>query len=107
VTAADPSGNSASCTIAVTVADVTPPVITTPAPVAEAASAAGAVVHFTVTAVDAVDPNPTLTCTPASDSLFALGTTQVSCTARDASNNASTATFNVVVRDTTAPVLTI
>src|SRR4029077_8822515 len=39
----------------------------------------------------------------ASGSTFALGTTTVSFTAKDAAGNTKTGTFTVVVKDTTAP----
>src|SRR5262249_11662031 len=67
----------------------------------------GASVTFTVTAVDAVDGPVTPICTPASGSTFHLGTTTVSCTARDSANNTVTRTFKVTVVDTTGPVIAI
>ena len=82
----------------VTVVDTTPPVITVPAPIdVPATSPAGAPVSFTVTAVDNVDSNPQLTCTPPSGVMFHAGTTTVTCTASDFSGNASTSTFTVTV----------
>src|SRR4030095_4687288 len=42
-----------------------------------------------------------------SGSTFALGTTAVTATATDAAGNTATRTFNVTVRDTTKPVLTV
>ena len=97
-------------TITVTLAghlDTSPPTLSVrPAIVAEATGPSGAVVSFTVTATDDHDPNPSLNCLPASGSTFPLGSTDVGCTARDASGNAATARFTVTVRDTTAPTLT-
>jgi hypothetical protein len=84
-----------------------PPELNVPeAVVAEAASAAGANVFFTVTAFSFVDPppEPTPVCNHNSGDLFPLGTTIVSCSATD-SFGTSTATFPVVVTDTVAPVL--
>ena len=46
---------------------------------------------------DSQDPSPTVTCAPPSGSMFAIGTTVVTCTARDANGNTSTGTFDVVV----------
>ena len=46
---------------------------------------------------DSQDPSPTITCTPPSGSMFAIGTTTVSCTATDANGNTSSGTFDVVV----------
>ncbi len=48
-----------------------------------------------------------VTCTPASTSTFAIGTTTVTCTAADASGNQATTTFPVTVVDTAPPVLTV
>lgn len=74
----------------------------------EAAGSSGAIVSYTApTAADSVDPAPSVSCLPASGSTFAIGTTVVTCTATDSSNNSSTATFNVIVRDTTAPSVSL
>ena len=90
-------------------ADTTPPVITVPGDMTvEATSALGAIVDYTVTVFDANDANPVLECLPGSGELFDRGTTPVSCNAWDSSGNyADTATFNVDVVDTTAPVITL
>src|SRR5205814_3360796 len=57
-------------------------------------------------ATDAVDGPVTASCTPASGSLFGLGHTTVTCSAHDASGNAApTRSFDVDVRDTTAPAI--
>jgi hypothetical protein len=47
-----------------------------------------------------------LTYSQNSGTLFPIGVTTVTVTARDAANNIGTATFTVTVRDTTAPVVT-
>ncbi len=81
------------------------PIVTVPENISdvEATSAAGAVVTFAASAVDLNgNPLPT-TCTPASGSTFALGSTTVSCTANDGTNTGS-ATFAVTVVDSTPPV---
>ena len=62
-----------------------------------ATSPAGAVVAFTVTATDDVDPSPAVTCNPPSGSSFPVGTTPVQCRAADTSGNASDGEFDVVV----------
>jgi hypothetical protein len=63
------------------------------------------VVSYTPTATDAVGPTPTITCVPASGSTFAVGTTTVTCTAKDAAGNISApSSFTVTVRDVTPPV---
>jgi archaellum component FlaF (FlaF/FlaG flagellin family) len=79
--------------------DRTPPVLHLPAPITrEATSAAGAVVSYTVTATDDLDPAPTVACTPSAGSLFPPGSTSVQCTATDAAGNHTSATFPVTVR---------
>jgi hypothetical protein len=107
-TAKDSANNiSGAKTFTVTVADQTPPSVNPHAQITlEATSGSGAAASFVVTASDAIDPSPTVTCTPASGSTFPIGTTHVSCTAKDAANNTSAAvTFDVNVIDTTPPVL--
>ena len=47
--------------------------------------------------------NPTVACDPASNSLFDLGTTTVTCTATDDAGNDATATFTVTVNLDTPP----
>ncbi len=79
------------------------PVLTLPADItAEATSAAGAAVSYTVTATD----NASIVCAPASGSTFALGTTAVNCTATAVTGTTS-GSFNVTVRDTTPPTLNL
>lgn len=87
--------------------EITPgpgPVIHAPDSVtAEATSASGAIVNYTVTVTDDTDPNPSLTCTPASGTQFALGTTIVDCVAEDFDGYATSDSFPVNVVDTTGP----
>jgi hypothetical protein len=75
--------------------------------VVEATGASGATVNFAddVSASDAIDPNPSIDCAPASGSTFELGTTTVSCTSTDSAGNSSQSTFKVTVEDTTSPTL--
>ena len=73
----------------------------------EATGPAGAVVTYTTpTLTDLVDPDPTLTATPASGSTFPLGSTTVTVTATDHSGNSTSAQFTINVQDTTPPVIT-
>jgi len=90
------------------VRDTTPPSLTAPADVvAEATSAAGAVVTYpAASATDAVGPVTVVYSAP-SGSLFALGVTTVTVTARDGAGNTTRRTFTVTVRDTTAPVIVV
>lgn len=105
-TAADASANTATATFTVTVIDTTAPSVTAADPTAEATSSAGAVVTYSASANDIVDGSLTPTCAPASGSIFALGTTIVSCSAIDARGNSASVTAMVTVQDTIAPVVT-
>ena len=108
VTATDIVGNVTKTKFTVTVRDTTPPVITTVSPnlTVEATSASGAsVTYAAATATDAVGP-VTLSYSKSSGSTFAIGTTTVTVTAKDAYGNSSTRTFTVTVRDTTPPAIT-
>ena len=97
------------CPSTVTVVDTTPPVVTVPGTITvEVTNPSGEIVTFTASALDIVDGNVTpVTCTPASGSTFLLGDTLVTCTATDAHGNTGTASFHVIVQDTTAPVVTV
>lgn len=60
-----------------------------------------------VTVVDNVGVvGGTPTCSIASGSIFQLGSTQVSCSAKDYKNNSAACTFTVTVVDTLPPVFT-
>ena len=50
------------------------------------------------TATDNEDPAPVVACAPPSGANFGVGTTEVACTATDASGNSTSATFTVTVR---------
>ena len=74
----------------------------------EATGPGGATATFTATATDIVDGNVTpVTCTPASGSMFPLGINNVTCSATDSHGNTGSASFNVIVVDTTPPVVTV
>lgn len=108
----DAHGNVADqVTRAVYVSDVNAPVFgDLPNVTAEATSSAGVVVDYgIITAIDDVDGEITAVCSPASGTVFSVGSTLVSCTATDLSvdHNTSMAGFNVIVQDTTAPEITI
>src|SRR5262245_19127713 len=88
--------------------DATPPVLQLPPDqTREATGPGGEVVTFSVSASDDVDDDVWVRCSPESWSTFVLGTTTVSCTAKDHVNNTASGSFIVTVRDTTPPVLTL
>ena len=99
VSAPDAAGNPATASFSVTVSDTTPPVVTAPANITViAASAAGTVVTFSVSAIDSVDGPVTATASPASGTLFPIGTTVVNVSATDAASNIGSASFTVTVQ---------
>jgi uncharacterized delta-60 repeat protein len=88
-----------SCSFTVSVTDTTPPTITCPAnKTAKTATINDSctVVSFATTASDNC-PGVTVGCLPPSGTCFPVGTTTVSCTATDASNNTATCAFTVTV----------
>jgi hypothetical protein len=90
-------GDDIRCTF--TLRDVTPPVVTVPANLElDATGPAGATVTYAASASDLADPSPALTCSPASGSIFPIGTAIVTCTATDAVGNSASRTFHVKVR---------
>jgi hypothetical protein len=98
-TATDSVGNTASASFAVQVVDDEDPTITPPANVRVTLPPGASSGSVTYTVPSAADNSGTvtITCTPASGSMFATGTTTVSCTATDPSGNTATATFQVQV----------
>ena len=103
-TATDRAGNTRTKSFGVTVRDTTAPTLDVPDPItAEATGPNGARVVYLVTTRDAVDNSVRLDCDPASNTVFPLGTTTVTCTATDFSGNHRSNDFTVKVRDTTGP----
>jgi HYR domain-containing protein/beta-propeller repeat-containing protein len=97
-TATDAAGNSSTGSFIVRVVDTTPPNISVPANATiDATSPAGAVFTFSISAVDLVDLHPTVNCTAASGSTFAIGTTTDTCIATDFSGNKSSGSFQITV----------
>lgn len=106
-TAKDSAGNTASNGFNVSVVDTTAPEIEVPQSFAlEATGPDGAEAGFEATSLDLVDGKRSATCSPAAGSVFALGTTQVSCGATDERGNVAQArVFEVAVHDTKPPVI--
>jgi len=98
-TAKDDAGNTASATQTVTVLDVEAPVfgVTSQSTLeVNATSPSGATVTFNPRVTDNVGVT-SLSCEPASESLFPVGATKVTCTAGDAAGNTSWMAFTVSV----------
>src|SRR2546426_308576 len=107
-TATDLAGNTGAATFEVSVVDTTPPALSLPTDITqEATGPSGAVVSFTVSANDLVDGTVPVHCIPLSGSTFSIGTTSVSCSTTDAAGNVASGSFDVIVRDTTPPALTL
>lgn len=100
-TATDDGGNTATCSfnVAVLFTDVIAPTITCPADVVTTVSSpTGGPVEFEpATATDDNTAEPTITYSQPSGSVFPVGETTVTATARDDSGNAAVCTFLVTV----------
>lgn len=96
-----------ACNFKVTVNDTQAPAIACPSNITvnAASGACSAAVNFTVTASDNCSI-PTVVSSPASGSVFPLGTTMVTSTATDAAGNSRSCNFTVTVKDATGPVIT-
>ncbi|MGH9601496.1 MAG: HYR domain-containing protein [Terriglobales bacterium] len=107
-TATDADANIGNASFFVRVVDTTPPTLTVPADITVPATiTAGAVVTFSVSATDLADPQPTILCNPPSGSIFPIGTTFVSCEARDAAGNHFGRAFRVTVGGASEQILTL
>ena len=108
VTVDDSKGETASDTTTVAVLDTTPPILTLPPPItAEATGPGGAAVSYNTSALDLVDGGVPVSCTQPAGTLFAVGTTLVTCSASDGRGLSTSGSFAVTVQDTTPPVLTL
>jgi HYR domain len=97
-TSTDAHGNTSTATFKVTVRDTTPPTLKVPGDLdVQASSPLGALVTFSVKATDTVDPDPSVACDPASGSIFPIGKTKVTCTAKDSSGNQTSKSFHITV----------
>ena len=107
VTATDVAHHTSSCHFNVTVNDVTPPVISCPQEIVKVTDPGKCTAKVTF-APQATDncPRATVTTEPQSGFDFPIGTTEVTCTARDASGNTASCQFNVSVYNP-VPVVTI
>ena len=81
-----------------TIVDATPPTLALPSDITVVlTSRAGAPVTFSASASDLLDPSPAVSCSARSGATFPLGTTTVTCTAKDAAGNEATGSFHVSV----------
>lgn len=110
LTATDNSGNSVTCTAVVSVADVAAPTISSCS--ASTTLSAGASCTATIGdltgEIDVADnctSVPTVTQSPASGTVLALGPHTISFTASDDTGNVSSCSITVTVVDDTAPVV--
>ena len=106
-TATDSSGNQATCSFHVTVADGEKPSLAQPADIVKNVDPGlnTAVVAFPLPAAQDNCPGVTVACAPASGATFPLGATTVTCTATDKSNNKTNVTFKVTVKDGEPPAI--
>jgi gliding motility-associated-like protein len=105
-TITDPSGNTTSYTFTVTIVDNQLPVITNcPANMTLAASptSCNALANWIAPSGSDNCPGVVVSSTHAPGSSFPVGTTTVTYTATDASNNQATCSFTVTVLDNTGP----
>ena len=95
-----------SNTVTVPVVDRDGPTIMVPSDITvDATSSGNPTVQYVASAYDVIDGTVSVSCTPASDSIFSVGMTTVTCTASDSTGNQSTETFTVTVNEyvTTVP----
>ena len=97
-----------SCSFKITVKDVQKPVILCPSDITVNAlsNSCSKSVTFNLTVADNC-PGATITTSPASGSVFNVGTTTVTATATDASGNKTTSTFTVKVKESQPPVIKV
>jgi hypothetical protein len=105
-TCTDTLGLSSSCEATVTVADVTPPTLSCPAPLTAECTGGARATVTPPTATGSDTCQPVAVSGPATSS-FPLGSTATHYTAKDASGLQSTCTSSIEVVDTRPPALTL
>ncbi|MEW6207063.1 MAG: kelch repeat-containing protein [Acidobacteriota bacterium] len=108
LTVTDDKGASSQCTATVTVIDDTAPSISCSSNIAQSADPGqcSAVVSYPLPSVTDNCAGVSIACAPPSGAAFPLGTTQVLCTATDASGNSASCGFTITVENP-APTLSI
>ncbi|MEJ1240808.1 HYR domain-containing protein [Chryseolinea sp. T2] len=106
-TAKNSANLTSTCTFKVTVTDGTPPTVTatTPDVVVNAGNDCKATATWTAPVFTDNCSGATVTSTHTSGSVFSIGATTVTYTAKDVSGNTATSQFTVTVKDTTPPVV--
>jgi hypothetical protein len=101
------AGAEASCAFQVLVADVEVPRLNCPANItfAVAQGQVSTVINYALPVPVDNCTSVTVNCLPPSGTNFPLGTTTVTCTARDASGNTATCAFSANVLDREAPAI--
>jgi hypothetical protein len=98
-TATDAAGNSATVSETITVVDIEAPVFAAMAQSVfdvDATSPDGAIVNYELSVTDNVRVT-SLSCVPASGTVFPIGSTSVNCSASDAAGNTASKSFTVHV----------
>jgi len=74
-----------------------PPTVACPAPITRSTTASGVTITYDTPAAEGGQTPVTVACEPASGGLFAIGTTEVRCTATDALNRTASCGFPVTI----------
>jgi HYR domain len=78
--------------------DTAAPALTVPGTIRrDGAGPDGAAVEYAAAAADAIDPSPSVRCSPESGGRFPIGATKVTCSAADAAGNTVAKGFDVLV----------
>ena len=99
-TAKDFSSNTSFIKFNVEVKDTTPPIISNLKDIQMGTSTDSTRIGYAMPIASDISGTSTLTCTPASNSLFPIGNTTVTCTATDKYQNSANASFIVSVSKT-------
>jgi HYR domain-containing protein len=105
--ATDDLGNSAKDSFNVSVADNTPPAVSTPVDLLWFGKPDGSIVTFDVKATDMVDPDVKPLCKPESGSFFRIGTSSITCTSSDRFGNTGSQNFRVHIGSDDTPALVV
>ncbi|MEW6127681.1 MAG: HYR domain-containing protein [Acidobacteriota bacterium] len=93
----DAAGNSTNCSFAVTVNDTQNPTLSCPANITQTTTTGCLTVTYTTPTGSDNCPGVAVNCVPPSGTCFAVGTTTVTCTATDTSNNSASCLFTVTI----------